>query len=68
VDPRRAVGIHARAEWEDLRFGHLQMHDVRKILLFGRELRKHSRNAVDILNDIKQVVAAGRDTGFGGSP
>jgi len=46
-----------RDEWEDLRFGHLQMHDVRKMLLLGRELRKHTRNAVDVLADIKQVVA-----------
>lgn len=46
-----------REEWDDLRFGHLQMHDVRKMLLLGRELRKHTRNAVDVLVDIKQVVA-----------
>ncbi len=46
-----------REEWDDLRFGHLQMHDVRKMLLFGRELRKHSRNPMDILGDIKKVVA-----------
>lgn len=45
-----------REQWEDLRFGHLQMHDVRKMLLLGRELRKHSRNAVDILRDLRQVV------------
>ncbi len=45
-----------REEWEDLAFGLLQMHDVRKMLLFGRELRKHSRNAVDVLADIKKVV------------
>ncbi len=46
----------ARAQWDDLRFGHLAMHDLRNILLLGRELRKHSRNAVDILNDVAQVV------------
>ena len=46
----------ARAEWEDLRFGHLAMHDLRKILLLGRELRKHSRNAVDVLRDVAAVV------------
>jgi len=50
-------GYTPREEWEGLRFGHLQMHDVRKMLLLGRELRKHLRNAVDILNDMKQVVA-----------
>ncbi len=46
----------ARAQWDDLRFGHLAMHDLRRILLFGRELRRHSRNAVDVLNDVAQVV------------
>ena len=46
----------ARNEWEDLRFGHLEMHDVRTILGYGRELRKHSRNAVDVLNDVAAVV------------
>lgn len=46
----------ARAQWDDLRFGHLAMHDIRRILLLGRELRRHSRNAVDILKDVAQVV------------
>jgi hypothetical protein len=48
----------ARAEWVDLHFGKLTMHDVRTILKLGRELRKHSRNAVDILNDVYAVVSA----------
>ena len=48
----------ARDEWQDLRFGNLTMHDVRTILKLGRELRKHSRNAVDILNDVADVVRA----------
>jgi hypothetical protein len=48
----------ARDEWQDLRFGNLSMHDVRTILKYGRELRKHSRNAVDILNDVAAVVRA----------
>ncbi|HET6498219.1 MAG TPA: hypothetical protein VFH17_04095 [Coriobacteriia bacterium] len=46
-----------REEWHDLRFGHLKAHDVQKLLLFGRELRRHERNAVSILGDMKQVVA-----------
>jgi hypothetical protein len=46
----------ARSEWTDLHFGKLTMHDVRTILRYGRELRKHSRNAVDILNDVAEVV------------
>ena len=48
----------ARDEWQDLHFGNLSMHDVRTILKYGRELRKHSRNAVDILNDVADVVRA----------
>ena len=48
----------ARDEWADLRFGKLTMHDVRTILGYGRELRKHSRNAVDVLNDVAEVVRA----------
>ena len=46
----------ARNEWQILRFGKLTMHDLRTILGYGRELRKHSRNAVDILNDVADIV------------
>jgi len=46
----------ARAEWQDLRFGNLTMHDVRTILRHGRDMRKHARNAVDVLNDVAEVV------------
>jgi hypothetical protein len=48
----------ARAEWMDLHFGRLTMHDTRTILKYGRELRKHTRNAVDVLNDVADVVRA----------
>lgn len=48
----------ARDDWEHLRFGLLSIHDLRVILGFGRELRKHSRNAVDILRDVGDVVRA----------
>jgi len=50
----------ARADWEVLQFGHLAMHDVRRILVFERELRVHSRNAVDVLDDIARLI---RDKG-----
>ncbi len=46
----------ARDEWQDLHFGKLSMHDIRTILQYGRELRKHSRNAVDVLNDVAEIV------------
>ena len=48
----------ARAEWDELRFGHLSMHDLRQILHHGRDLRKHTRNAVDILTDVADLVKA----------
>lgn len=48
----------ARSEWDSLHFGKLGMHDIREILGLGRELRKHSRNAVDILGDVKALVEA----------
>jgi len=50
----------ARGDWDRLHFGRLTMHDVRTILKHGRDLRKHSRNAVDILNDVGTIV---RDKG-----
>jgi hypothetical protein len=48
----------ARAEWEELHFGKLSMHDLRVILQHGRDLRLHTRNAVDVLNDVKAIVVA----------
>lgn len=48
----------AHAEWDDLKFGLLTITDLRKILNFGRELTRHTRNSVDVLNDIHQLVAA----------
>lgn len=46
----------AHAEWDELHFGLLTITDVRKILNFSRELLHHSRNSVDVLNDVYNVV------------
>jgi hypothetical protein len=46
----------ARDDWDSLRFGMLSMVDIRTILKLGRELRKHSRNAVEVLTDVAQIV------------
>ncbi|MDP2402181.1 MAG: hypothetical protein Q8M66_09390 [Actinomycetota bacterium] len=46
----------ARDDWDSLRFGLLSMLDLRKILKLGRELRKHSRNAVEVLTDVGQII------------
>ncbi len=48
----------SRDQWDKLHFGKLTVHDSRVILGYGRELRKHSRNAVDILKDVGDLVAA----------
>lgn len=46
----------ARTAWEELRFGKLTMHELRVILAFGRELRKHTRTSVDVLNDVVATI------------
>jgi hypothetical protein len=46
----------ARDAWEELRFGELTMHDIRTILAFGRELKKHARTSVDVLNDVVAAI------------
>lgn len=48
----------ARAEWEDLHFSKLSVTDARKILNFSREIANHSRNSVDVLQDVYAVVSA----------
>lgn len=48
----------ARADWEELRFGNLRSGDIVKLLGYGSELRRHSRGAVDIMNDAAGVVLA----------
>lgn len=48
----------ARTEWEDLRFSKLGLDDIREVIQLGRELRKHTRNAVDILGDVYVVVTS----------
>ena len=48
----------ARADWEELRFGHLAVRDIVKILTLGSQLRRHSRNATEILKDVHAVVLA----------
>jgi hypothetical protein len=32
------------------------MHDIRTILAFGRELKKHARTSVDVLNDVVAAI------------
>lgn len=48
-----------RTDWDALHFGRLRMHNVWRILVFGRELRVRSRSTVDILHDVVRIVQAG---------
>ena len=47
-----------RADWEDLHFGNLTTGDIVKLLGLGSELRRHSRGAVDIMNEAAAIVRA----------
>lgn len=46
----------ARNDWDDLHFGNLDVTDVRRILGFAREIHKHTRNSVDVLNDLYDLI------------
>lgn len=46
----------ARADWDDLRFGHMTMSDLIKILTLGSQLRRHARPSIEILREVEAVV------------
>jgi len=48
----------ARADWDELRFGHLTMRDIIKILTYGSQMRRHARNNIEILKDVYAVILA----------
>lgn len=48
----------ARPDWDGLRFGHLTMRDIIKILTFGSQMRRHARNNIEVLKDIHAVIVA----------
>lgn len=49
----------ARAEWDELHFGRLTMHDMIKILTLGSQLRRHARNSIEILREVEAVIRGG---------
>ena len=49
----------ARAHWDDLRFGHVTLRDVIKILTLGSQLRRHARNNIDILREVDAIITSG---------
>ncbi len=48
----------SREGWNDLHFSHLDVEDARAIIGYGREIADHTRNSVDVLADVRGVVAA----------
>jgi hypothetical protein len=48
----------AHAEWDDLKFSTLSVTDARRILNFARELVNHTRNSVDVLQDVYALIVA----------
>jgi hypothetical protein len=46
----------AHTEWDDLKFSTLSITDVRRILNFARELVNHTRNSVDVLQDVHALI------------
>ncbi len=46
----------ARADWEELHFSKLKMADIREILGRAREIAKHERDSVTVLEDAYKLV------------
>ena len=47
----------ARADWEELHFSRLDLADIRQVLVYAREITNHTRNSVDVLKDVYEVVS-----------
>jgi len=54
----------ARTHWEDMRFGHLTLRDVVKILTLGSQMRRHARNSIEILREVDDIVMRESEPGF----
>lgn len=45
-----------RPQWEAMRFGHMSMGDVVRMLTLGSQLRRHARPSTEILADAHALV------------
>lgn len=52
-----------RPHWEAMRFGHMSMGDVVRILTYGSQLRRHARPSTEILEDAAKVVDTDQPAG-----
>jgi hypothetical protein len=48
----------ARTHWDELRFGHVTLRDVIKILTLGSQMRRHARGSIEILREVDAIVMA----------
>lgn len=46
----------ARDEWENMRFGRLNIGDLREMIAKGREMRAHTRNGVEVLHEVREMI------------
>lgn len=53
----------SRPEWDAMRFGHMSMGDVVRMLTFGSQLRRHARPSTEILSDVHAIVESDTPTG-----
>jgi len=58
----------ARADWDGIRWSHVSMRDIVKILTLGSQLRRHARGPVDILRDVYAVISHAGSTGVPEAP
>jgi hypothetical protein len=48
----------AHAEWDELHFSKLTMVDIRHLLGFARQIARHERGSVEVLQDAYALVVA----------
>lgn len=58
----------ARKDWDTIRWSHVSMRDIVKILTLGSQLRRHARQPVEILRDVYGVVSNAGQTGVPEAP
>lgn len=53
----------SRSQWDAMRFGHLGMGEVARMLALGSQLRRHARPSTEILDEIRALVESSEPTG-----
>ncbi len=48
----------ARAQWDELNFGHLGLSAIIRILTLGSQMRRHARPSIEVLRDVEAIVAS----------